>query len=240
MRKMKNSILLLLTLLVIAVGAYLPRIIAAAQDGKTMDKVSFDTVRPVQLEIRKDIPSLGKLALLNRLDRVIEIPQEATSMTPEEAEKAAYAALEPYLEAGIMDSFETQIYEIRPLLGQTSDDPGLNSIFWDVTILSDPDVYFLSLAIDDATGRLLRINYWTEYPIEESARDGILAVFSDLYFNGLEITDYGDYETDDLEDQYIGDSVIGVRYRFGDLVYGEINVDLYAFEYGFYTEFPAV
>lgn len=247
MAKLKTGAILLLTLLIIAAVACLPKITATVLDEKRMGEASFHQVQSIQLEIHEKMPSLGRLAMINRMDGVIELSEslaeKSASMAPEEVEEAALAALEPYIAAGLMQPFQKWNSEIRPLLGQGVDNPELVGIFWDVTfeIESAPEeFYYANLAIDDETGKLLLINYTSTYPIVETDRENLLEKFAEIYFTELDIPDYWYYATDDLETRYIGDNAWGVRYRFGDLIYGEVNVDLYSYEYGFYTEFPSL
>lgn len=239
MRKLKTPILLLLTAVLLAVGAALPKIVAAVQDHNTIGEATFDTVESIRLNIRQDAPGLAKLAMLYKLDDVIEMSENSASMTREEVEKAAYAALEPYINAGIMHEFEKWNIEARPLLGQVPGQPELMSVFWSVDITGDPDVfYYVGVTIDDETGQLININCTSNYVIEESIREDVLGTFCDIFFTELGIAEYADFATNDLEGQYIGDNAVGIRYRFGDAVYGEINVDFFVHEYGFHIEFP--
>lgn len=237
MRKLRTVLVLLLAAALLAALAAMPKIVAAVQDGSIMGRAQFEQVRSVQLEIRQNIPSLGKLALMGKMDGVIEIPEESASLSAEEAQKLAYSVLDSYIAKGLMEPFEHWTYEARPLLA--SGDPELSGIFWDVVIVGDPEVFYcVQVAIDDETGKLLRINFTSNYLIQESEQEEFLYDFADLYFNGLDISEYGQFATDDLEEEYVGDNGVAVRYCFGDLVYGEINVDLHVYNYGFYTEFP--
>ena len=66
-----------------------------------------------------------------------------------------------------------------------------------------------------------------------------LSAFTDIYFTALGFDDYAQFLVRDLEYAYVGDNANAARYRFGDAVYGEVNVDLYVHEHGFYIEFPS-
>lgn len=242
MRKLKTMLVLLIAGCIIAACAALPLIVSAFHDSGTMGQAHYEQVPAVQLQIRdeQNTPAMAGLAMMYRMDGAIEISDNMTSMTHEEVEARSLSILQEYIDAGIVDAFEPCFYEVRCVMGQVMEDPSLNRIFWIVTIVSPDDESFaeVGLAIDDENGYLLGINYAREQPISETQRQKLLPVFADFYFGSLGIPEYGDFATTDLEDQYIGDNACGVRYRFGDVVYGEVNVDLYVYEYGFYTEFP--
>lgn len=239
MGKLKTGLILLLTLALLTAGACLPRIAAAVQDGRTMGAPATQQVRSVQLEIRTDPPALEKLAMFSKQDGVIEIPEGSAALSTAEAEELAYQALELYIEAGLIKPFETYTYDIRPLLAQVPDDPELTGVYWNVSIAEEMEGYCMAtLAIDDETGKVLLIHFFSGDENEKEDRKEMLALLGALYFESLGITNYVDFAVDDLEMAYIGENSVGQRYRFGDVVYGEVNLDLYVCANGFYVEFP--
>lgn len=239
MRKIKISIILFLILALLATGACFPKIVAAIQDKEIIGEASFDPIQSVQLEIRKDIPSLGKLAMMSKMDVIIEIPENKASMTAQEVMTAARAALQPYINGNLLDNYSEWDVDMAPCLVQVPDMAELQGVFWQVTIAGDPEIYsVVDLMIDDETGKILRLHYAGEAIIDESIREDILLNFTHIFFTSLGIDDYSNFCTSDLDSVYIGDNAVATRYRFGDVVYGEINVDLYVYQHGFYTEFP--
>lgn len=239
MRRLKTLLILLFSLVLLAALAALPRAVAAVQDLRAIGKSHTGQVAPVQLEIREDSSAMAALALMGRMNGVIEVPDEVASMTREEVKEAALTQLQPYMDAGLIDLYDVFHTEIRCLLGQASSNSELNSIFWTVTVIRDDEgLLVIDTAIDDKTGRLLRINVTDNFAPYVNDPEAILMPYADIYFTGLGIDDYGDFATDDLAEQYVGDNAFGIRYRFGDALYGEVNVDLYTYSYGFYTEFP--
>lgn len=240
MGKVSNSLVLLLTLVCICLAAFLPNITGWAQDRNALEQVDYRDSAQVQLEIREDMPLIGKLALLCRMDSVIEVPEALAKSTMEEAEQAAVDALQPYIEAGLIPEFTVWHIEARPILIRTAETADLTGLIWAVTILADDEgVLNVSLDIDDATGTLLRLNFSYEY-WGQTDLSGSLSRFAEAYFAGLGVEDYEQFATDDLEDRYIGDDTAGIRYRIGDIVYGEVNLDLIVHRYGFYVDTPYV
>lgn len=242
MRKLKRILVLLLAAGIIAVCALLPGMIAAYQDGTSLGQTHYETVPNIQLQIRgeEETPAMAKLAMMARLEGGIEISESLAAMSRVEAEERALAILEEYVAAGLAEDFEPVVLNSRCMLASTAVDPVLNGVFWMVTLVSGDDRQYaqFDLALDDESGLLLAVSYANENPIPQQQREVKLAAFADFYFGSLGIGDYAAFATDDMETQYTGENGCVVRYRFGDTVYGEVNVDLYVHEYGFYTEFP--
>ena len=239
MGKLKTVLILLLTVLLVICVAYLPRIVASVQDKGTMGEVHYGQTQSVQLEIREKVSSMGKLAMLGRLGGTIDIPDGKASMTREEVELAAMEALQPYVDAGLVSPFSVYSMDIRCVLGHTAIGPALSGIFWTVFLTGDEEGLFAAdLIIDDETGRLLHISITDNFFAPAVGKAESLAIFAELYFTGLDIPDYGQYATDHLDDWYIGENVEGVRYWFPETDYGEIFMDFYIHQYGFYNQIP--
>lgn len=235
MRKLISALILVLTLVVIAASAFLPQIVAAVQDGAMMNKTQYGSLQSVRLEIREELPALAKIALVSDMSNCIAIDPEDAAMNEAEAHAAANTALEPYLSAGLMEPYKESYSEWRPLLIQSPTIPELNGIVWEGMIVGDTDVYYvIQVWIDDATGDLLRIDFCSNYLIEKDLREDYLNTFCDIYFTNLGITYYEQYRTDDLISEYLDQGTRAVCYRFGDIVYGEINVELFVNQYGFH------
>lgn len=244
MCKAKNMVLLTLAAAAFAVCAMLPGMVSSYRDDRVLEQIQFGESPDVALEIRESvIPSpLTAMAMLGRMDGSITVADTMASMTCEAAEKAALAAMGRYMDAGLLESFEIDSVEVCCMLGNVLEDPALSGIYWSVTILGHPDSPFCMahIAIDDATGRPILVNCSRANPLDYYHRDHLLPVFAQIYFQDLGMEDYGAHATDDLANQYIGENNRAQRYRFDDPAYGEVYVDLYVHEFGFYTEFPVL
>ncbi|MBQ9843709.1 MAG: hypothetical protein IJO31_06095 [Oscillospiraceae bacterium] len=239
MAKLKGFIAVVLALALIVAGAYFPKAISTILDWQNRGNVSTNPISSIRIEMAKDIPSLGKLALLSRLESTIEIPESKAKMNKEEVMEAVYTGIHPYVDSQLMAYCEQSV-QMHPCLIQAKDDQDMQSIVWFVEIIGDPVNYtFLQLIIDDETGNILMISFTHEnlqgllFGIEA------LTVFADIFFNGLGIDDYASYLTPDLKYAYVGDNANAIRYQLGNSVYGEVIVDLYVHEHGFYIEFPS-
>lgn len=242
MRKGKNAVLVLLAAAVIAACAALPGLVSAFQDGAAIGQTRYETIPNIQLQIRSeeaDAP-LKMLAMMGRMDGGLEISENMASRSREEAEARALEILREYVDAGLVEAFDPVVLDSRCMLATVTMDPALNGVYWMVTLVSadEYDYAQFDLAIDDKSGCALAVSYAVEENQSDQSQETLLNSFADFYFNSLGIPDYGYFITDDMESQYTGEKGRAVRYRFGDTVYGEINVDFYVHQYGFYTEFP--
>lgn len=242
MRKAINLILLTAAASVIAACALLPGIVSVWQDGKTLGQNQYEPISNIALDIRdeEESASMAVITMMCRMDGGIEISESMAAMTSEEAQARAFAILQEYVNAGLVEAFDPVLLEIRCMLATVTADPSLNRIFWMVVVVSadDHDYAQFDLAMDDKTGCALAVSYTREPNHYDQSYETLIASFAQVYFHGLGIENCMDFATNDLRKQYTGETAYAVRYRFGDLVYGELNVDLFAHKYGFYTEFP--
>lgn len=235
MNKLKHIPLLILVAALILAGAFLPRMVATAGDRNTLWNEGYEHMRAVEFELHRNIPSLGKLAMMEHMGSAVEILPNKASMTEQEAADACHTALQPYIEAGLMEDYRSWQIGVQAYLVQTGT---VNGIFWKVSILNDGEAqYAIEAAIDDETGKLLCIRVSDQKFRGSELRTEYLYSLADLFFSGLHIQDFGAFATDDLE-EWEYDRQTAIRYRFGDQVYGEVEVDICVHEYGFYVEFP--
>lgn len=240
MRKVKISIAVFLTLTLLAAGAYFPNIVSHILDWQHNGAASYNPIASVRLEIKKDVPSLGRLAMMCRMDRYIELTEGMASMTKEEVMTAVCDGLTPYVDAQLMEylmEYSENDIELYPCLIQVPDLPDLQGVVWLVTVTSPNAASYLDMAIDDETGHILGINYTCD--AEMNAMTGVeaLNVFADIFFSSLGIEDYWYFAETNWEYGYVGENAYNVRYSFGDRVYGEININLCVYKHGFFVEF---
>lgn len=240
MAKLNGFIAVVLALALIIAGAYFPKAISIYLDWRNNGNASSNPITSLRLEIDKDIPALGQLAILSRLGSSIELNESKAKMTKEEVLDAVHEGIQPYVDSQLMVYSEFQV-NMHPSLIQSQTDQALQSIAWFVEITGEPTNYtFLQLIIDDETGRILMISFTHENLEGILFGTEALSVFADIFFTSLGVDDYAQFVAPDLEYAYVGDNANAIRYRFGDAVYGEVNVDLYVHDHGFYIEFPSI
>ncbi len=238
--KHKTLLRVLVAITLVSVMAVLPILTSLWQDRATLGKPSVGKIQNVELNFEHGIPGLGLLALMYQEKQWEPVNEVAASMTREEAKQAALDAILPYQEADLIDreiSFELYLVEAS-VLSSTS---GQASIVWSATVVARREgqtVGEIQLTLEDATGRVMSMVYATESLIPEADRVEILDAFTGLFFTQLGIEDYSQAAADDLDNTYIGDDgAVAQRYRFRDTVYGEVVVNLFVHQYGFYTTF---
>ena len=235
----RNLWVLLGTVSLLVCISRLPKIIAFVQDKEILSQVQLEEIQSIQLDVQKSLPTLGKLALMKNANQgnVVEIAEEDASMSAEEVEVYARKALQTYYEAGLFSMFADSYCKYRTLLVWGSQNTMVSGIVWEWNLVTQDGFQEMFLLIDDETGEILRIHYWGDNIRTNFSEEEALAVISQIYFANLQIADFKKYKTNDLEKEYIGEQ-IGVRYRFEDAVYGEINVDFFLSKNGCYMEFP--
>ena len=242
MRKAINLTLLIAAAAIIAACALLPGIISVWLDGKTLGQNQYEPIANIALDIREEeeVSPVAGIAMMCRMDGGLEISESMAKMTQQEAETRAFAILQEYMDAGLVETFDPVVLESPCMLATVTMDPSLNGVYWRVTLVSadDYDYAQFDLAIDDKTGCALAVSYTREQNRHDQSYETLIESFAQVYFHSFGIENYMDFATDDLKKQYTGERTYAVRYRFGNLVYGELNVDLFAHKYGFYTEFP--
>lgn len=239
MAKLKGFIAVVLALVLVVAGAFFPKAVSFFLDWRNNGTASLNPIASIRIELDKNIPSLGKLAILNRLGSSIELSESKAKMNREEVLDAVHKGIQPYLDAQLMAYSEVDI-QMHPSLIQSQTDQGLQSIVWFVDIAGDISNYtFLQLIVDDETGSILMISFTHENLQGMLGGTEALSAFTDIYFTALGFDDYAQFLVRDLDYAYVGDNANAARYRFGDAVYGEVNVDLYVHEHGFYIEFPS-
>lgn len=242
MGKWKNAVLVLLAAYIICAGSALPKLVSSMQDDTALGQIYYETLPDIRLQIRSDdtFDPFQKLSMMGRMDGGIEISENMASMSREEVQERALAILRSYVDAGLILEFEPVVLENRCMLATVSIDPSLNGIYWMVMVVSEDDYNYaqLDLAIDDESGAALAVSFASERLLSANEREETLAAFTDLYFGSLNVPDYTHFVSSDMNGAYLGENSCGVRYHYVDDGYGEINADLYAYEYGFYTEFP--
>ena len=233
MSKVKYVPVLLAALALIFLGAFLPRLVAAAGDEAILGKAGFDQMQSMEFELHKNIPSMGKLAMMANLNSAVEIQASKASMTEQEAMEASRSALRAYVDAGLLAEYSEWQVTTRAYLasGGTA-----NGVFWIVEVYTDAEALrCIQTIVDDETGALLGVRAEDQQYRGSELRTEYMYMAADLFFSGLGIDSYSSFAEDELK----GDSEKGntaLRYRFGDAVYGEVNVDVCVWQYGFYVE----
>lgn len=239
MGKCKLVIILLLTIAVLICGAFVPALIARLLDGQTVGKSTSVTIASVELNIRRELSPTEKLAMVSKIDNLLPVKESKARMTGEEVLDAVTRELTPYMDAQLL-YFRNEHVQMQPYLVQIPACPELQRVIWQVTVSGeDADFTFTDLLLDDETGKILRLSFTAEDPPQNYVTDVVLNAFAEIFFSGMGIEDPWRFLVKDLETAYTGDHTIAVRFLPEDPQYGQIPVDLYIYDHGFYVEFPS-
>ena len=171
MRKWMFPLLFLLTALLLVSLAFLPALAGVLQDTGTQKTVSYRPLHSIAPYIREKGSGLvfsEKLAVLQESE-VSSIVPALASMTEQQARAAVEAGMQPYVEAGIVRPFESCEYHAIPCVAISWQDAQRWFLFWSVSLVevSGDSKTYLSCRVDDETGKLLSMEYYDPYALED-------------------------------------------------------------------------
>lgn len=222
--------LLLLTALCLIGGAMLPRVVAQVTDRLETDQVVYGQMQSVQLEFQEDetLTAVKKLALV-RSGNGVEVSESFPRMTRAEVLAAVDAALEPYIDAGLIrwNSEPKAVCTARLLFDEGF---GWYGYFWEVYLNCELSPYeALILQMDDETGQVITIYYTAEeelYPEEELSAwlETFLGIYQERQDLGAPLA---------WKDTTTGERIRSMRYRWTDGEWEE-TVEFAVYTAGFY------
>lgn len=244
MKKLKNALILLLTIGLIGCGAILPGIVAAVMDRDAVNQTGTREMASVALEMGEEkqlLSTAGKLDLLRR-GQTINITEKEASMTLADVNGAVETAMAEYIDAGIFEWFDFDAWITQPKLCIDPDSPDNYGVFWTVTIINKMEPYqTLSMDIDDETGKIYSIRYDTygEYRLEGvwERNAAIMDSFVHVYLSqlGMMEQDAEPY----LEYGELDGEVLCGGFYFTDEHYGRCGIEFYVTGTGsFWNYFP--
>ncbi len=189
MNKLKLTLLVLLTVCLVALGALLPKIATYVADAAGTDSIySREMTTPViampsdERNAQEDI--LYKLSILN-VGRLVSVSPDVATHDEEEIREVAERILQELQSEEIID----QELTINPLTLALAVDPNDPSSYYFVWVLrySNPnqkqEYRHLEIVLDDETEAILSISYNTSTPMEKvQAR---MDALGELYITGL-------------------------------------------------------
>lgn len=249
MHKLKLILILTVTVGLVTAIAFLPQAAAVMQDTAIHGEVKYGDMQTVELHFGTeadrepvDIPTFEKLGMMRQPLYIIS--DEKASMTQEEVIAAIDTGLAPYYDVGLIVSDWSEAKpSLTPYLAYGE---GSNyCIFWEVVLWGKCDnvYYFLSLYIDDETGKIITIDYMVDDAIIFDIADQAyyMTQFTEIYFDSLELSTSADHLNSEQLVEDISLDLPGrtaLRYTFGDAVYGEVSIEFYIHESGFYVQIP--
>lgn len=239
--RLKGFLALLAAAAVIALGAWMPRLVAQRQDSLNENQVLFADVEAVELEFAQSEMTRGEtLAILCRGRDTVQIPEELASLKREKVERIAQATVRKYAESGILlsETAGDRVLSCAVVLiyGQEQQ----NNVFWQVSYGDPEGEHVINLTIDDRTGIVCAAEYIDQsYEYTPEQMETVFSSFTQLYLTGLgdEFFDYPAQQLLDGAKSAQDGSYIASELFWSTERYGESRITFFVNRTGFYTYF---
>lgn len=242
MRRIKVALIFLFCAVLLAGGAVFPWLVAYFQDLADMDQVRYGDIDVIQLNFEQErqvLTILGKLNLLQSAE-MLEVSDAEAQMDRGELYATIQKVLLPYCDVGLISSEWDSDLECTAILAYDPEDAGRYMILWNVYFMNSDPHRGLTMYIDDETGKILFIDYFSEefcYEMEKNGLDYILCLelFYKIYFDSLELEMP---EMEPVEEVNVPEAgSAAVESHWGDVLYGEFSVRFNINSVGFNTTY---
>lgn len=222
MNKIKNILIITITVFVILICACLPYIFGRIQDRVAQGKVVVGEVSKVMLEVG-ELQMFQKLKLLGNGQAII-YDEKKTQLSFEELSECVYTQLSPYIDLGLIPEYmENLSLNATPYMYIDVEGDGISHIFWNVNVISTENNYhYLDLFVDDDTGKLLVINLYCDNPIFGDKMSEIILLFRGIYFENMG-EDFSSVEM--TEEMLQSNTNFSFVFVWEDSEYGELTME---------------
>ena len=187
----KKTPLLLLTALVLILGALMPGLTAWLHERSYQP--DYAAMNSVELKLRGQQASLKeRLSVISNSNNTLEVSETTATRSAGEVLELAEELLQPYVNAGLIPvpdlDVGKQAYSCKPYLTVFEGEPVASVIAWQVLILFDEEEPALVLGIDDETGALVVLDFQSsklEFTPSYFVPDETMQTLSELYLSGL-------------------------------------------------------
>lgn len=244
MKKLKNAMILLLTILFIGCGAILPGIVAAVMDRDNVNQTGTREMASVALEMgeeRRSLTTGGKIDLLRR-GKCINITEKDASMTEADVNAAVETAMAEYIDAGVFGWFDYSAWTAVPKLCIDPDAPDNYAVIWTVTVIQETNPYqTLAVDVDDETGRIYSIRYdiYGEYSLDGvwERNAAVMDAVTHVYLNQLGLLQ--ENAEPNIEYSELDGEVLCGTFLFRDEEFAQVGIEFYVTGTGsFWIYFP--
>lgn len=245
MKKWKIPLLILITVVLLVVGAFLPDIASAGQDHVHVAQVGFSEIESLKLDFSNS-QSMG--ALLKKLTLVRDgsfysVSSSKTKLPREKMEQTVKEALALYYQEELIPyNWTGYSFSAVPHLVYNGNDSGIYGIFWVITIHWTDIDDDLTLFLDDETGLILYIHYGSAIPLENYTPQDYLDTLSNTYFTSTGISEIvADPSAYGVESIFFDDTGLYTNgdqhysYSFQHPEYGVLEIQFWLYKHGFYT-----
>lgn len=186
----KKTLLLLLTALVLLLGALMPGLTAWLHERSYQP--DYAAMNSVELHLRGEASLKERLSVISNSNNTLEVSETTATRSSGEVLALAKELLVPYVDAGLIPvpdlDVEKQAYSCKPYLTVFEGEPVASVIAWQVLILFDEEEPALVLGIDDETGALVVLDFQSsklEFTPSYFVPDETMQTLTELYLSGL-------------------------------------------------------
>ena len=248
MRKVKNALLILLSVLLVAAGGLLPMAAANMQDAATANVVQYADIEALRLKLEEERPGMGVCEKLRLMMHGMgeEITSEMTEMTGAEVLETMYAQLQPFEDMGLLPiELSNDYLEYSPVMVYEDSTPAVYNYYWGISMSLDASAYdSIRAVLDDETGKLLAIEVIDpDMDIPEKALEELSRVISEYYTGNLGLTIIDAVQQEAVLNSYAKEILTDagacyfMTYLCVDTNYGEVSIEVGVDSHGFYN-FP--
>lgn len=260
MDKLKNLLIPVVSLVLVVLFARLPQIVLWATDmftGNNGGTIPMEAIQTTQPE-DEDVSSVIHLLQMERNMYSVPISTEQASMTESQVLEIVEQWMQDCQDAGFFTIFHPSYQNIEAYLCMDMINKGHFGVIWGVELTAEEMPYQdFFVHLDDATGKILYVNYQTSSEVESSSEpytstggnevEGTqliqqLESLADVYFRQLgyaEAAEYARTTGTGYSCEILSEDTACATYSFGDSQYGEINMDFYIYGAGsFHNYFP--
>lgn len=193
MGKLKNAVVILLTIILLVGCGLLPYAAAGFQDQTATNAVKYESIEALQLKLEEEQPDIGVCEKLRLLMHGVgtEVTSEMTELTGGEILETMDTQLQPFADMGVLAGDLSNDYlEYSPGMCYEETAPTVYNYYWEVSMSLDVSEYdSVRAVLDDNTGKLLAIEVIDpNLDIPEKALQELEHLISEYYFQNLGLT----------------------------------------------------
>lgn len=245
MGRLKIPVLILLTLVLLTVGAALPAIAAAVQDRTTVNHSGFGEIESLKLEFSRPESTdslLGKLALI-RDGSFYTVSPSKTRIRQSQIEDLVNDGLALYYQAELIPyNRENWEFSAEPHLVFNDADKDTYAVVWVVSIHWPEQGGDLSLYVEDETGAILYVHYNSPDPLDVYTVQGYMDALSGAFFasSGISgiLAEPEAYGVEWITADDAGANAQTDKYNVYSIchpAYGVLEIQFWIYQRGFYT-----
>lgn len=242
---------LILALILIIAGAFLPQIVGNLMDASLSNKIEFADASDIQLEfVQSDMSMEEILGILCKHTHTVEVPADLAVHTTGEIQQLTRQIISHYQDAGLIThNIDTglDISSCIPMLHYQQASGRKSNIFWHLIFERSDNSWRLEMVLDDRTGFLCSVHY-----DDRSAAAPGESEITDLSYDALEdkLFTFADLFLSDLGDSFasldraaisagmstsVDEEYTSTTVTWEDSIKGDCHIVFYVMDTSFYT-----